>query len=55
MEFTARLNTETAIAVLGHVSPRMVRRVYNHTRYEAMRKAQESLDRDPKTRRPKKK
>ncbi len=47
--------TETAVAILGHVSPRMLRHTYNHARLETMRKAMESLDRDPKTKRPGKK
>lgn len=39
-----KVSTETAIAILGHVSEKMVRRVYNHTRYQAMMKALETLD-----------
>lgn len=48
------VSTETAIAILGHVSARMVRRVYNHSRYHVMRDALISLDSNPKTKPPKK-
>jgi hypothetical protein len=39
------------VVILGHVSERMIRQTYNHARLESMRRAMESLDGDPKTRR----
>ncbi len=39
------VSEETAITILGHVSPKMIRRIYNHSRHEVLRAALDTLER----------
>lgn len=41
------VSEETAISIMGHISPKMIRRIYNHSRHEVLRAALDTLERTP--------